>query len=91
MKLSQRSSGLIVPVSPPEPEPEPEKEPRYPLELDDAEEREIVANAFRTIISCVEPYGMLVKDKRKAQAREELVYAVAKQLLGLDWDFERLC
>ena len=91
MKLKRTESGLVIPAVPETP-PEPEKTLR-PLELRDLEGRDGVEEAFSCILNAPGMSGgtFCLADRLAAQAREELVLAVAKQLLGADWDCERLC
>ena len=91
MKMKRTEGGLVIPAIPETP-PEPEK-PRRPLELQDLEGRGEVEEAFSTILNAPGMSGntLCLAGRLAAQAREELVLAVARQLLGADWDCERLC
>ncbi len=91
MKLKRTESGLVIPAIPETPS-EPEK-PLGPLELQELEGRDEVHEAFSTILNCPGLRGgaLCQANRLKTHAREDLVYAVARQLLGADWDCERLC
>ncbi len=86
MKLKCTESGLVFPAIPEKP-PKPPRE-YGPLELQEFEGRDVVAKAFSTILNS----GTLrIASMLTRHAREDLVLAVARQLLGADWDCERLC
>lgn len=92
MKMKRRESGLVVPDTPPEKPPEPPRE-YGPLEFRELEGRETLHSAFENILNSYGCQGRMFcqVDKLTAKAREDLVYFVARQLLGADWDCEILC
>ncbi len=90
MKMTQKGNGLLlVPPS----TYQTDDKVYLPLELKDEEERKEVGRLFTQLRNSHSIRGgcIMADDRVKADARAMLVMALAKQLLGKDWECEVLC
>lgn len=87
----KRDSGLVVP------EEKSDKPPRKyrPLELQVESDRLKVSKAFEALLNfgCFRTTGIVLPghDTTICDARKDLLLAVARQLLGDDFEYEELC
>ena len=82
------SGGIVLPA----PQEEDTREYR-PLELRDERGREVAAKAFSSLINAPGISGGLISKDAKviAKVRRDLVWELAKQLLGNDFSCEEFC
>lgn len=87
-KWKQTEGGLVYPEEPPEAPPRD----YGPLELRCESTREEAGKALSTLRNLGEVRGgLLCMDRKRGEAQDALILALAKQLLGQDWECEILC
>jgi hypothetical protein len=87
-KWKKTEGGLVYPEQPPETPPRD-----YGLlEIRCESSREEASKALATLRNIGEIRGgLLCMDKKRADAQDKIILALAKQLLGEDWECEILC